>query len=67
MSLNTIAGLPVTKVVENPTFFNMLVYGESGSGKTTLAGSSDAVPEMRKVLIVDIEGGTLSLKAKFPI
>lgn len=66
MSLATIAGLPVTKVVDNPVFFNMLVYGESGSGKTTLAGSADSIPEMRKVLIVDIEGGTLSLKARFP-
>lgn len=33
---------------------------------TTLAGSSDAIPEMRKVLILDIEGGTLSLKNRFP-
>jgi len=44
----------------------MLVYGESGSGKTTLAGSADAVPQMRRVLFIDIEGGTLSLKATYP-
>jgi len=33
---------------------------------TTLAGSADEVPEMRKVLIIDIEGGTLSIRKKFP-
>lgn len=44
----------------------MLVYGDSGVGKTTLAGSADAVPEMRKVLIIDIEGGTLSLRSRYP-
>lgn len=33
---------------------------------TTLAGSADAVPEMRKVLVLDIEGGLLSLKERYP-
>lgn len=66
MSLAQIAGLPVTKVADQPPHFNMMVYGESGVGKTTLAGSSDEVPEMRKVLFLDIEGGTLSLKGRFP-
>ena len=66
MSLATIAGLPINKVTEHPPFFNMLVYGESGVGKTTLAGSADEVAEMRKVLIIDIEGGTLSIRKKFP-
>jgi AAA domain len=66
VSLSTIAGLPIQKVTDNPPFFNMLVYGESGVGKTTLAGSADEVPEMRKVLFIDIEGGTLSIRKKFP-
>jgi hypothetical protein len=66
MSLTQIAGLPVTKVMDQPPHFNMLVYGESGIGKTTLAGSADAVPEMRKVLFLDIEGGMLSLKDTYP-
>lgn len=66
MSLTAIAGLPILKVVDQPPTFNMLIYGDSGSGKTTLAGSADAVPEMRKVLILDIEGGTLSLKDRYP-
>jgi len=66
MSLTTIAGLPILRVTEHPTIFNLLIYGESGTGKTTLAGSSDEVPEMRKVLFLDVEGGTLSIKDKFP-
>jgi phage nucleotide-binding protein len=66
MSLAAIAGLPIQKVSETPALFNILIYGESGAGKTTLAGSADAVPEMRRVLIIDIEGGTLSLRTRYP-
>lgn len=66
MSLNTIAGLPITKVAAQDPSANILIYGESGAGKTTLAGSADAVPEMRKVLILDVEGGLLSLKNRYP-
>jgi hypothetical protein len=44
----------------------MLIYGISGAGKTTLAGSSDSVSEMRPVLFIDVEGGTLSLRNMFP-
>jgi len=66
MSLTSIAGLPISRVTEHPMRFNMLVYGESGAGKTTLAGSADDVPEMRKVLFLDIEGGTLSLRSRYP-
>lgn len=66
MSLAKIAGLPITKVADQPPHFNLLIYGESGVGKTTLAGSSDNVPEMRKVLFIDIEGGMLSLKDFYP-
>jgi hypothetical protein len=42
------------------------VYGKSGLGKTTLAGSADAVPEMRPVLFIDVEGGTESLRHSYP-
>lgn len=66
MSLTAIAGLPIVKVADTPPQFNMLVYGESGVGKTTLAGSCDAVPEMRGVLVIDIEGGLRSIKEKYP-
>lgn len=44
----------------------MLVYGNPGVGKTVLAGSADVVPEMRPVLFLDVEGGTLSLRDRYP-
>lgn len=59
---DAIAGLPISKVIEQPPFFNMLIYGNSGAGKTRLAGSADAVPELRRVLFIDVEGGTLTLR-----
>lgn len=40
----------------------MLIYGEFGVGKTLLTGQADQVPEMRKVLFIDVEGGMLSLQ-----
>lgn len=66
MSVNSIAGLSISKVSDQPPHFNMLVYGEPGVGKTTLAGSADEIPEMRKILVLDIEGGLLSLRDKYP-
>jgi hypothetical protein len=47
---------------EKVPYLNILFYGESGVGKTTLAGSADAVPDMRNVVVIDIEGGTFSLQ-----
>lgn len=55
------AGLTVRKPQTQTPHVNILVYGRSSIGKTTLAGSADAVPEMRNVLFVDAEAGTLSL------
>jgi len=62
----TIAGLKLEKVQDVPPHFNLLVYGKSGVGKTRLAGSAFAVPEMRRVLYIDIEGGVLTLRKEFP-
>lgn len=44
----------------------MLVYGDPGVGKTVLAGSAVEVPEMNPVIFLDLEGGTLSLRKRFP-
>lgn len=66
LTQRTLAGLPVQKVQERSSYFNMLIYGESGTGKTTLAGSADMVPNMRPVLFIDIEGGTESLRHSYP-
>jgi hypothetical protein len=54
-------GLTITPI-ENIPYINVLVYGESSTGKTTLAGSADAVPQMRRVLYLDIEKGDLALR-----
>ena len=61
-----LAGLRIVKAAERPPFINMLIYGNSGMGKTRLAGTSDDVPAMRKVLILDVEGGTLTLTHSNP-
>lgn len=66
MSLAEIAGLPIEKVSQKTPYFNALIYGESGSGKTRLAGSADDVPAMRRVLFIDVEGGTLTLRDTYP-
>ena len=59
----SLAGLKITKVeAQKVPYINMLIYGESGVGKTTFAGSADAVPDLRPILFVDIEGGTFSLQ-----
>lgn len=62
----TLGGVPVTKVGNKSPFLNILIYGASGTGKTVLAGSADSVPEMRKVVLVDLEGGTESLRTTYP-
>lgn len=40
-------------------YLNALFYGKHGAGKTTLCGSAADVPEMRDVLVVTAEGGTV--------
>jgi phage nucleotide-binding protein len=62
----TIGGARIEKVGNKNPSLNILIYGDSGTGKTTLCGSADDVPQMRKVLIVDLEGGTESLRSGYP-
>lgn len=66
LTVRSLAGLEIRPVEERSTFYNILIYGDSGTGKTTLAGSADAVPSMRPVLFVDVEGGTESLRHAYP-
>jgi hypothetical protein len=61
-----IAGLKVVKARDRAKFINMMVYADSGVGKTQLLGSADEVPELRKVLHVDAEGGTMTLEHSYP-
>lgn len=48
------AGLKLSKPKLQLPHINVLIYGRPSVGKTTLAGSADTVPEMRKVLLVEI-------------
>lgn len=44
-----------------------LIYGEPGVGKTRLAGSMvEIVPEGKKVLLIDFEGGSSVLSLSYP-
>jgi phage nucleotide-binding protein len=61
-----LAGLPIRKAQTAREHVNMLIYGKSGVGKTQLAGSADAVPWMRKVLVIDVEGGSMTLSHSYP-
>lgn len=61
----TIGGIRTEKVGNKNPSLNILIYGASGTGKTTLCGSADEVPEMRNVLVVDLEGGTESLRNNY--
>jgi hypothetical protein len=66
LSPATIGGIKIQRVREREPHFNLMVYGKSGVGKTRLAGSAHEVPEMRRVLYIDIEGGIMTLRKDFP-
>lgn len=53
-------------VGEVPPLINMMVYGDPGVGKTVLAGSASMVEQLSPVLFIDVEGGTLSLRERYP-
>jgi phage nucleotide-binding protein len=61
-----LGGLQVHTVSEQQLWINILIYGLPGVGKTVLAGSAAAVPAMSPVLIIDVEGGTMSLQTTYP-
>jgi len=56
--------LKVQKPAEITPYLNILPYGPPGVGKTVLAGTAADHPETSPVLILDIEGGTLSIRNK---
>lgn len=45
-------------------FIKVLVYGKPGVGKTTFAASAQDHPELRDVLVINVEGGLLSVSDK---
>lgn len=66
LTAKELGGLQVQTVAEKLTYINMIIYGDPGAGKTVLAGSSDVVPELRPVLFIDVEGGTFSIRERYP-
>ena len=66
MAIKNIADLPIRTVKDTVRKINFMVYGESGSGKTRLLGSSVLVPELLPMLLIDVEGGTLTLSTTYP-
>jgi phage nucleotide-binding protein len=45
-------------------YINLLVYGDPGVGKTELGGTAQDHPSTSPVLILDIEGGTATLRKR---
>jgi hypothetical protein len=66
ITATSLGGLPIRKAAQERPTLNVLIYGAYGAGKTLLAGTADDVPDMRKVLFLDIEGGTFTLQHRFP-
>lgn len=62
----SLGGLRLARVADMAPHINMLIYGEPGVGKTRLCASADAIPTMRKVLLLDVDGGALSAKGLYP-
>jgi hypothetical protein len=66
IELEKIAGLPILSVAEASDWVKMMVYGVPGSGKTYLCGTSADIERMCPVLFIDIEGGTKTVRKKWP-
>lgn len=64
----TIGGLHIVRAGQGPQAakLNTLIHGDPGAGKSWLAASAADVPEMGRVLYLDIEGGTLSVAQRWP-
>lgn len=54
--------LEVKSPAQVQSFLNILIYGPPGVGKTYFAGTAQDHPETSPVLILDIEGGTTTLR-----
>ena len=56
------AKLQVASPSEFVTWLNLLIYGDPGAGKTYLGGTAEDDARTRPVLVIDIEGGTTTLR-----
>lgn len=62
----SLGGIKLQKLSAMAPRINAIIYGLPGVGKTRLCASADAVPEMRKVLLLDVDGGALSAQELYP-
>lgn len=49
---------------DSVAYLNMLIYGEPGAGKTFLLGTAEDYEDTSPMLLIDIEGGTLTLRRR---
>lgn len=62
----SLGGIKIQKLSEMAPRINGIIYGLPGVGKTRLCASADAVPQMRRVLLLDVDGGALSAQDLYP-
>jgi len=62
----SLGGIRIQKLGDLAPRINAIIYGLPGVGKTRLCASADAVPQMRRVLLLDVDGGALSAKDLYP-
>src|SRR5689334_9458247 len=65
-TVRSLGGIPLQRVGDMAPRINALIYGDTGVGKTRLVASADLVPTMRRVLILDVDGGALSVRSLYP-
>lgn len=51
-----------TSPEEVAKWLNLLIYGDPGAGKTFLEGTADDAPETSPLLIIDVDGGLMTLR-----
>lgn len=59
--------LSVVSVSEVVEWINLFLYGEPGTGKTFFAGTAADDERLRPLLILDVEGGMMTLRKKSDI
>lgn len=64
--LGTIAGIAIQPVTKPDRTLNIMIYAESGTGKTVFCGSVVDVAAMSPALLIDVEGGAMSLEDFYP-
>lgn len=54
--------MKIEPIGDEEDYLNLLVYGDPGAGKTTFAASAAKHPDLGPVLVINVEGGMLSIR-----